>query len=210
MLDTADRIRRKHRERLARLDELLRSVFLEMFGDPVRNEKGWEVGTLGELLRVKSGNFLPANQMDSGGSFLVYGGNGPSGVHSKYMFEAPVIAIGRVGVYCGAVHLTPAKSWVTDNALYVAEHDDRLQTAYLEWALRMLNLNRVASQAAQPLISAGRIAFIALPVPPLDLQGKFASIIEMHARLHEHVEKALAVAGDLQESLAQRAFGGAK
>jgi len=42
ILDKADSVRQKRKESIALLDELLRSVFLDMFGDPVRNEKGWE------------------------------------------------------------------------------------------------------------------------------------------------------------------------
>jgi len=44
--------------------------------------------------------------MDSSGEYLVYGGNGVNGRHSEYMFEQPQLIIGRVGVYCGAVHIT--------------------------------------------------------------------------------------------------------
>lgn len=49
VLDEADAVRRKRRESLRLLDELLRSAFLEMFGDPVSNEKGWEVVRLGQI-----------------------------------------------------------------------------------------------------------------------------------------------------------------
>lgn len=54
VLDKADAIRRKRRESLRLLDEFLRSAFLEMFGDPVRNEKGWRKISLGELLPDRS------------------------------------------------------------------------------------------------------------------------------------------------------------
>jgi type I restriction enzyme S subunit len=43
LLDTADALRKKTQAQLDALDELAQSVFLEMFGDPVTNEKGWEV-----------------------------------------------------------------------------------------------------------------------------------------------------------------------
>lgn len=50
VLDKADAIRRKRKETIALTDELLRSAFLEMFGDPVPNPKGWPVKALGEVL----------------------------------------------------------------------------------------------------------------------------------------------------------------
>jgi type I restriction enzyme S subunit len=49
ILDKADAIRRKRKEAIALTDEILRSTFLEMFGDPVTNPKGWPTATIGEL-----------------------------------------------------------------------------------------------------------------------------------------------------------------
>jgi type I restriction enzyme S subunit len=50
MLGKADAMQRKQKERMRLLDALVQSAFLEMFGDPVKNEKGWRQLTLGELL----------------------------------------------------------------------------------------------------------------------------------------------------------------
>lgn len=51
----------QHKQHLQQLDELLKSVFLEMFGDPVRNEKGWERTTIGSLAtEVKYGTSASA------------------------------------------------------------------------------------------------------------------------------------------------------
>lgn len=55
ILDKADAIRRKREEGIRLTVELLRSAFLEMFGDPVKNPKGWIVKTLGELAEVQGG-----------------------------------------------------------------------------------------------------------------------------------------------------------
>jgi type I restriction enzyme S subunit len=49
-LDKADAIRRKRREAIRLMEEFLRSVFLDMFGDPVANTKGWKVGTMDEIV----------------------------------------------------------------------------------------------------------------------------------------------------------------
>jgi type I restriction enzyme S subunit len=55
ILDKADGIRRKRQEAIRLTEELLRSAFLEMFGDPVTNPKGWEVKPLQELVDVERG-----------------------------------------------------------------------------------------------------------------------------------------------------------
>jgi type I restriction enzyme, S subunit len=55
ILDKADAIRRKRKEAIALTEELMRSAFLDMFGDPVTNPKGWKVKALGELADIVSG-----------------------------------------------------------------------------------------------------------------------------------------------------------
>ena len=56
ILDKADALRAKRREALAQLDRLAQSIFVEMFGDPLINPKGWPEGTsLGEVADIVSG-----------------------------------------------------------------------------------------------------------------------------------------------------------
>ena len=50
ILDKADALRQKRRRSIERLDDLLQSVFLEMFGDPVTNPKGWEIRPMEEIV----------------------------------------------------------------------------------------------------------------------------------------------------------------
>ena len=55
ILDKADEVRRKRQEAIRLTEELLRSLFLDMFGDPVTNPKGWKVVELGILAHVTDG-----------------------------------------------------------------------------------------------------------------------------------------------------------
>ena len=173
-----------------------------MSDSSISSRKDWEVATLGEILKFKSGDFLNAASMDSSGKFPVYGGNGINGYHSKFMFEDRKIVIGRVGVYCGAVHYTEPCSWVTDNALYVAEKDSRLSDEYLVLALRFANLNQYASQSGQPLISASKINDAKIVIPPLTEQKRIASLLARADRLRT----LRRTAHDLGESLLQSVF----
>jgi len=173
LLSRAEGIVRLRREAQRKAAELVPGVFLNMFGDPATNPKGFEHVTLGELIKVKSGEFLPAEKMDQSGDIPVYGGNGINGRHSVAMFEETQVVIGRVGAYCGNVHLTESRSWVTDNALYVASRYRPVSNHFLVCALRASRLNQYASQAGQPLISAGRIYPAKIQLPPFDLQQQF-------------------------------------
>lgn len=208
ILDKSDAIRRKREQALDLADEFLKSVFLEMFGDPVTNPRGYRQMPLGEIIKVSSGNGLTAKMMDSDGSYPVYGGNGINGYHSEFMFEAPQIVIGRVGAYCGAVHISEPRSWITDNALYVREYKIPINHTYLEWALRFANLNQYAGRAAQPLISGSRIYPIEIVVPDDDKQNRFERVVRKNIALTKKLGAAVEASKDFFGSLSQRAFRG--
>lgn len=53
ILDTADALRKKDQELLKKYDELAQAIFIDMFGDPVKNEKGWEVKTIEQIVKNK-------------------------------------------------------------------------------------------------------------------------------------------------------------
>jgi len=83
----------------------------------------WPMVQLNDIFKLSSGRGLTQSNMKEG-SYSVYGGNGKNGVHSEYFLETPNIVIGRVGAYCGVVHITEPKAWITDNGLYVRDTAD--------------------------------------------------------------------------------------
>jgi type I restriction enzyme S subunit len=205
-LDKANDIKRKREKALEMSDKLLRATFLQMFGDPVLNTKQLPTIALGDLIKVSSGNGLTARNMAHNGLYPVYGGNGINGYHSDYMFEESQIVIGRVGVYCGAVHVSKPKAWVTDNALYVREYKHPVNQTYLEWALRFANLNQYAGRAAQPLISGGRIYPIEIVLPDENAQQGFSDFVARQSAMIANLTATSHEANVLFKSLSQRAF----
>jgi type I restriction enzyme S subunit len=71
ILDAADALRRKDQELLKKYDELAQAIFIDMFGDPVRNEKGWEVKRIGEVCRLQGGFSFKSNDITQEGIRLV-------------------------------------------------------------------------------------------------------------------------------------------
>jgi type I restriction enzyme S subunit len=65
ILDEADALRAKRRESLAQLESLRQSIFIEMFGDPVTNPKGFPARTLGEIIKFEGGSQPPASTFSS-------------------------------------------------------------------------------------------------------------------------------------------------
>ena len=137
----------------------------------------WPIIPLAEIIKLSSGEFLSA-EMRKDGACPVYGGNGINGHHSTYLFELPTVVIGRVGAYCGAVHLTEPKSWVTDNALYVRELLKPTDLAFLTISLRAINLNQYAKVGGQPSISQSIVLERSIPFPAIETQQAIVAEIE--------------------------------
>ena len=71
ILDAADALRRKDQELLKKYDELTQAIFIDMFGDPVKNEKGWDVKSLGEVCHyIKDGPHVSPKYTSSGIPFI--------------------------------------------------------------------------------------------------------------------------------------------
>lgn len=208
ILDKADSLRRKNQQAIQLADQFLRAVFLDMFGDPVSNPKGWKKKPLGDLIKVSSGNGLTSIEMKKNGKYPVYGGNGVNGYHNEYMFEDTQLVIGRVGVYCGSIHLTQPKSWVTDNALYVKEYKQELDINFLAESLKQANLNQYAGKAAQPLISGSRIYPVEFIVPPISKQKEFSKLKISFINLLQKSNDFSLFGDNFFNALSQKAFVG--
>ena len=208
LLDEADRLRRLRREADAKAARILPVLFLRMFGDPATNPKALSKKPLGSLIRVKSGDFLPAKDMAQDGTYPVYGGNGINGYHDSYMFDDRKIVLGRVGVYCGVVHFSEPRSWITDNALYIADKFEPLDDYYLVAALKQANLNQYAGRAGQPLISGSRIYPVEILFPPENMQARFAMAVEKLLSIDGIKTSATNRIDQLWATLMSRAFSG--
>jgi type I restriction enzyme S subunit len=138
----------------------------------------------------------------------VNGGNGVTGHHSQSLFDSSKVVVGRVGAYCGAVHVTAPRSWITDNALYVSEVRGDVEIEYLAAALKAANLNQYASRSGQPLISAGRISAVNIPVPTSAQQDAFVDKTRSIERARKLAKRELYAQAELFASLQVRAFRG--
>ena len=178
ILDQVDTVRRNRQEALGFLGRLETSIYIECIAENKADGNKVNYKPLSEVIKVRSGDGLTSANMD-GGAFPVYGGNGVNGWHSTFTVPPGTIVIGRVGVYCGAVHITEESAWVTDNALIVTVLTDDVQTPFLVAALKHANLNQYAGKSAQPLVSGGRIYPVEIPVPAEQEQTLFSNKIEI-------------------------------
>ncbi|KOH43728.1 restriction endonuclease subunit S [Sunxiuqinia dokdonensis] len=123
--------------------------------------EGWKVDNLETLIEFKNGKSKPNNV----GDYPVYGGNGVLGYVNDYNNEN-VLAIGRVGAYCGSLYRELDKCWISDNAISAKSRNDANMFCY--YLLRDLNLNERSEGTGQPLITQGLLNGLRVLVVPAD------------------------------------------
>ena len=167
---------------------------------------------LGTIIRVSSGKGLTAKQMVGSGGIPVFGGNGITGYHDQANTVEPTLLIGRVGYYCGSVHLTPPIAWVTDNALIVRHDPKIVQKNYLFFALQAIDLRQNDSSTAQPVISGQKIYGLLVVLPHFDEQTEIVRRVEtlfaFADRLEARLAQAQTAATRLTPALLAKAFRG--
>ncbi len=136
----------------------------------------WTWCRLGNLISITSGENLTSKQMGNG-KIPVYGGNGITGYHSKANVFEETIVIGRVGYYCGSIHLTPCQAWVTDNA-FITQYSKLLNRDFLIILLTALNLGKCYNATAQPVVSGKKIYPLLIALPPIKEQQRIVAQIE--------------------------------
>jgi len=152
----------------------------------------WEVVELGDVFKLSSGRFLPKKKQKEG-KYFVYGGNGISGMHNEYFLDKPTLIIGRVGEYCGAVHITKEKSWATDNALYVTEYIREIDQKFLCYSLLSRNLNQYAKRGGQPSLSQSTLYRVKIYLPDIDIQQEIARLLEKEKKAIEYTKELIAL-----------------
>jgi type I restriction enzyme S subunit len=210
ILDAADAYRQLTKALITKYDELTQSLFLDMFGDPVKNEKGWEVKKLGHITNMKAGKFIAASEIYSENSSNLqpcFGGNGLRGYVKSHTHEGEFVLIGRQGALCGNVKITSGKFHATEHAI-VCSPEVQYSSLWLYYLLKLMNLNRFSTGAAQPGLNVGTLVDLEVFFVPLNLQNQFAERVQAIESQKAQAQASLEKAEELFNSLLQRAFKG--
>lgn len=178
---------------------------------PFELPNSWVWTKLGEIIKVSSGDFLASYQMNKDGEIAVYGGNGVNGFHNKHNVGDRKIVIGRVGAYCGSIHLTPEKAWVTDNAFVTSFSEINLNKKWLVFLLKEIDLGKLSFDGSQPVISGTKIYSQIVPLPPLAEQqvivSKLETLMQKCDEAEKEIEKSLKTSELLTKAILAEAFG---
>ncbi|QDU82620.1 EcoKI restriction-modification system protein HsdS [Polystyrenella longa] len=225
ILDAADALRAKRREAIAQLDALLQSTFLDMFGNPATNPMGWEECTVGDVTgcivpgRDKPKSFTGTTPWITTDDLmdLAVTSHSPKviGLSEQEIDEvrARVIPKGSVIISCvGDLGISSIAGCdlVVNQQLHTFQCGERINSQFLTFCLPFQKpwMKRRATQTTLPYLNKTNCNSIPIIVPPLDLQRRFATIVETVEQQKARMRSHLAELHALFASLQSRAFKG--
>lgn len=222
ILDKADALRAKRCEALAQLDHLAQSIFVEMFGDPATNPKGWAVRTLKDLGKVSTGGTPPSalDDMFGGEIPFITPGDLESDKTVKRTVtlagaqEAGTVRAGAALICCigtvGKMGMALVRSSFNQQLNAVEWYPMHIHDLYGLAVLRFFKPTIVswASSTTIPILKKSTFEKITIPVPPIAMQEEFAKRIFALRHLEKNMRSDLKVGADLFLAIQSRAFEG--
>lgn len=228
ILDKADTLRTKRREALAQLDRLAQSIFVDMFGDPVRNDKNWPTRSVSEICELVRGS-SPRPQGDP----KYFGGPIPrlmvaditrdgwlvtpridsltvEGAKRSRPVKAGTVVMAVSG-NVGLVSRLAVDACVHDGFVAFNSLDEETCTAeYLLAVLHYSKSRHEKSKAGAIFINLTTtdIKAMDLPIPTLELQRKFSSRLRAVREVETRLAENACLTDALFESVQHRAFQG--
>ncbi|WP_428910702.1 restriction endonuclease subunit S [Niallia sp. Krafla_26] len=231
VLDKVQALVEKRKIQISSLTALTQSVFLEIFGDPVCNNKGWTTYKLEDICtKITDGTHDTPKRLSSG-VMLITGKNirpfqidysnldyvsedDHKIIYSRCNPEYGDILYTNIGVNLGtAVMNDILEEFSMKNVALLKINKGLVESRYLESLLNYVPMKNSiietsSSGGAQKFLSLGKIKNVVLPIPPLETQLKYTKIVEEILQRKNLLEKNLINIEDLSNSLMQQAFKG--
>ncbi len=227
ILDAADDLRQNDKALIAKYDELTQALFLDMFGDPVSNPKGWEkvkFSHVGKLDRGKS-KHRPRNAPELlGGKYpLIQTGDIANAGGYITNFKSTYSEIGlaqsklwKSGTLCITIAANIAKTGIlTFDACFPDSvvgfiPNEMTNNEYTQYWMSFLQkiIEDSAPESAQKNINLAILKDLDFPLPPIQLQNQFAERVAVIEEQKAIAQRSLEKSEELFNSLLQRAFKG--
>ena len=216
----------KKKKQINLLEELVKSRFIEMFGDPIKNEKGWKVSNFGKNFEVSSGG-TPSTKIseywengniswigsnlcqnkilnENDGKYITELGYENS---SAKLYAKGTILIALVGATIGKTALLKFPTATNQNIAGVEVDNNKFSSDFVFFVAQLLypKFQGIGKNKFK-MANLKFIKDLPIIIPPLSLQNEFASFVTKTNKLKFEAEKSLKEMENLYESLMQKFF----
>ena len=198
------------KQQLLKLDEIVKSRFIELFGDPITNSKNLPTERMELRFNLKAGITTATENIHNfeEGKFEVpcYGGNGIRGYVEEKSYSGNYPIIGRQGALCGNVQYATGDFHATEHAVLVSLLKDD-NTIWVYYLLKLMDLFRFHTGAAQPGLAVKTLNTVDVIIANRELQNQFATFVEQTDKSKLAIQQSLEKLETLKKSLMQQYFG---
>jgi len=191
------------KKQIGELDELIKSQFVEIFGNPITNDKGYPLVDFINIVKLQRGYDLPNQERDNTGNISVYGANGILDKHIISKCSKGIIT-GRSGTI-GKVYYSFDEFWPLNTTLFSIETYGN-NIIYLKYLLDMFELKRFVDATGVPTLNRNIVHKQKIIKVPIELQNKFAEFVKQINKQKIEIQKSLEKIQKLQESLMDKCF----
>ena len=231
ILEKAELARQKRRQATRLTDEFLKSTFLEMFGDPIKNPKGWDIIYLNDVCsKITDGEHLNPEFVQDGIPMVMAKNVVTTGIdfneikyisledykkfskkcYSEYQ-DILIVSRGATIGRCTLVN-TDRQFSLMGSVILIKPKRNLIKPFYLNSLLShpayQSKLYKTSSSSAQNAIYLSHLKKISIPVPPFELQEHFAGLFIKTNKLKEKQRESEKELDNLFNSLIQKAFRG--
>ena len=214
------------KQQLAKLDELVKAQFVEMFGDINVNTKKWMTYPLGELCTiVRGGSPRPIERYLGGTIPWIKIGDATTGeniylnstkeyiiqegVKKSRMIKAGSLIFANCGVSLGFARIITFDGCIHDGWLAMEDIDEKLDKIFLLYSLNQMTeyFRKTAPAGTQPNLNTNIMKMHRQIVPPMEMQKAFISFVKCADRQKQIVQQSLDKLELMKKALMQEYFG---
>ena len=229
ILDKADELRQKRQQAIEKLDQLLQATFIDMFGDPVSNPKGWDLFKLSDLGNIATGNTPSRDDAENYGNYLEwiksdnlnndedYATTSTEYLSEKGAQKGRVVPAGSILVTCiagsfnciGNLAMVDRKVSFNQQINSIIPNDNVvLEFLYYLMKISKPIIQNASTNSMKGMISKSKFSEILLPVPSKEKQLQFVELFKKLYSLKESHKLYSNQSDSLFISLQNQAFSG--
>ena len=226
LLEKCTSIIATNKQMLEKYDMLIKSRFIEMFGDPVKNSLGWEVRKLKETTDIITGNTPSRKDKENYGTFIewiktdnitdkTYVTTAAEYLSEKGEMLGRTVEAGSILMACiagslrsiGRVALTNRKVAFNQQINAIVPKKYNSLFLYVLFQNTQSYAQSTVNMALKGILSKGKLEELEYILPPIELQNNFAAFVQQIDKSKFAVQKSLEKAETLYKSLMQEYFG---
>ena len=224
ILERAESLKQKREQANEEANKIIQSIFYKMFGDPIKNEKGWEKKPLKEIANIQRDSVVPEDiknmkyvglehiESTTGNILEVVEVNKGDLKSNKFLFDDECVLFGKLRPYLNKIALPNFKGICSTDILPIKPIKNKANRFFVAYLLKNPYYVRKATEqstgANLPRLSPKQLESFEVYTPPISLQNQFASLVKKIESIKQTQSEATAEISTLFDALMQKAFKG--